>query len=58
MREYAKKNGATLLESSVVIQGVDVKAAVTTDEELGEGAKGIGARRTPRARRAPAPGSS
>ena len=39
MAEYAKKNDATLIQSSVVIQGVDVKAAVTTDEELGEGAK-------------------
>jgi putative Flp pilus-assembly TadE/G-like protein len=42
MRAYAKKNGATLIESSVVIQGVDVKAAVTTDEQLGDGAKDIG----------------
>ena len=42
MTEYAKKNGATLIESSVVIQGVDVKAAVTTDDDLGEGAKDIG----------------
>ena len=40
--QYAKKNGATLIPSSVVIQGVDVKAAVTTDDELGEGAKEIG----------------
>jgi hypothetical protein len=36
MAEYAKKNGATLIPSSVVIQGVDVKAAVTTDEQVGE----------------------
>src|SRR5215207_6998689 len=36
MAEYAKKNGATLIQSSVVIQGVDVKAAVTTDEEVGK----------------------
>ena len=42
MRRYAKKNGATLIESSVVIQGVDVKAAVTTDRDLGAGAKGLG----------------
>jgi hypothetical protein len=42
MAEYAKKNGATLIPSSVVIQGVDVKAAVTTDQELGDGAKEIG----------------
>ena len=42
MRAYAKKNGATLIESSVVIQGIDVKAAVTTDEELGEDAESFG----------------
>jgi hypothetical protein len=42
MRAYAKKNGATLIESSVVVQGVDVKAAVTTDETLGDGAEDIG----------------
>jgi hypothetical protein len=42
MTEYAKRNDATLIPSSVVIQGVDVKAAVTTDQELGEGAKDIG----------------
>jgi hypothetical protein len=42
MRAYAKKNDATLIESSVVIQGVDVKAAVTTDDDLGDGAKEIG----------------
>ncbi|HEX5782528.1 MAG TPA: pilus assembly protein TadG-related protein [Solirubrobacteraceae bacterium] len=42
MALYAKKNDATLIQSSVVIQGVDVKAAVTTDEDLGEGAKDIG----------------
>jgi hypothetical protein len=42
MRAYAKKNDATLIESSVVIQGVDVKAAVTTDDELGAGAEEIG----------------
>src|SRR5687768_1738985 len=42
MRAYAKKNDATLIESSVVIQGVDVKAAVTTDDDLGEGAKESG----------------
>ena len=42
MRAYAKRNGATLIESSVVIQGVDVKAAVTTDEELGDGAEELG----------------
>ena len=41
MRDYAKRNGATLLESSVVIQGVDVKAAVTTDEDVGAGAKDL-----------------
>src|SRR5688572_5817807 len=42
MREYAKRNGATLIESSVVVQGVDVKAAVTTDDKVGTGAKEIG----------------
>ena len=42
MAEYAKKNGATLIPSSVVIQGVDVKAAVATDDEVGEGAKEVG----------------
>ncbi|HET8951868.1 MAG TPA: pilus assembly protein TadG-related protein [Solirubrobacteraceae bacterium] len=42
MAEYAKKNDATLIPSSVVIQGADVKAAVTTDEQLGDGAKDIG----------------
>jgi hypothetical protein len=42
MAEYAKKNDATLIPSSVVIQGVDVKAAVTTEDDLGEGAKDIG----------------
>ena len=42
MRAYAKKNGATLIESSVVIQGVDVKAAVTTDDTVGDGAEDIG----------------
>ena len=42
MAEYAKKNGATLIPSSVVIQGVDVKAAVTTDDKVGEGAKEVG----------------
>src|SRR3954471_2839948 len=36
MREYAKRNDATLVESSVVIEGVDVKAAVTTDDEVAE----------------------
>src|SRR4051794_35606353 len=40
MRSYAKKNDATLIESSVVIQGVDVKAAVTTDDEVADGAQG------------------
>jgi hypothetical protein len=42
MTEYAKKNDATVIPSSIVIQGVDVKVAVTTDEKLGEGAKDIG----------------
>ena len=42
MAQYAKKNGATLIPSSVVIQGVDVKAAVTTDDEVGEGAEEVG----------------
>src|SRR3954467_8087873 len=42
MRSYAKKNDATLIESSVVIQGVDVKAAVTTDDTVGDGAKEVG----------------
>src|SRR3954454_6889866 len=42
MREYAKRNDATLIESSVVIQGVDVKAAVTTDDEVGREAREIG----------------
>ena len=41
MRRYAAKNDATLIESSVVIQGVDVKAAVTTKDDLGPGAKEI-----------------
>jgi hypothetical protein len=42
MRAYAKKNDATLIEGSVVIAGVDVKASVTTDGEVGEGAKEVG----------------
>jgi hypothetical protein len=42
MRAYAKKNDATLIESSVVIAGVDVKASVTTDGRVGEGAKDVG----------------
>src|SRR3954454_17274952 len=42
MREYAKRNDATLIDSSVVIQGVDVKAAVTTDDEVGREARKIG----------------
>ena len=42
MRLYAKKNGATLLESPGDINGVDVKATVTTDQELGDDAKEIG----------------
>jgi Putative Flp pilus-assembly TadE/G-like len=42
MRRYAAKNDATLIESSVVIQGVDVKASVTTEGEVGEGAKEVG----------------
>jgi hypothetical protein len=43
MAEYAKKNDATLLPVRPGdIQGVDVKARVTTDEELGEDAKEIG----------------
>ena len=42
MRAYAKKNGATLIESPGDIQGVDVKARVTTDDELGAGAEAIG----------------
>ncbi len=58
MRDYAKKNGATLIESSVVIEGVDVKASVTTDDEGRERAPGRSASRTRRARRGPAPGSS
>ena len=41
MQEYAKKNGATLLLSKVVIDGVDVKASVSTDDDIGsEGKKG------------------
>ena len=36
MQEYASKNDSTLVMSKVVIQGVDVKATVTTDEDLGE----------------------
>ncbi|HET6691467.1 MAG TPA: pilus assembly protein TadG-related protein, partial [Miltoncostaeaceae bacterium] len=43
MTEYAEKNGATLLPPQAGdIQGVDVKARVTTDQELGDGAKEIG----------------
>jgi hypothetical protein len=43
MAEYAKKNDATLLPVRPGdIQGVDVKARVTTDEKLGDGAKEIG----------------
>ena len=41
MAEYAKKNDATVIPSSVVVNGVDVKVAVTTDEELGDGAEDI-----------------
>jgi hypothetical protein len=41
MQEYAKKNGATLILSRVVIDGVDVKAAVNTDDKLGKGAEDI-----------------
>ncbi len=36
MQEYAKKNDTTLVLSKVVIQGVDVKASVTTDDDLGK----------------------
>ncbi len=36
MAEYAKKNKTTLVLSKVVIQGVDVKATVTTDADLGK----------------------
>ena len=39
MHEYAKKNDATLVASD--INGVDVKAEVTTDGELGEDARGV-----------------
>jgi len=43
MTLYAKKNDATLLPPRLGdINGVDVKARVTTDEELGDGAKEIG----------------
>ena len=43
MNLYAKKNDATLLPVRPGdINGVDVKARVTTDEELGKGAKEIG----------------
>jgi len=43
MSLYAKKNDATLLPVRPGdINGVDVKARVTTDEELGKGAKEIG----------------
>ncbi|HEX5954632.1 MAG TPA: pilus assembly protein TadG-related protein [Solirubrobacterales bacterium] len=43
MTEYAKKNDATLLPVRPGdINGVDVKARVTTDQELGPGAKEIG----------------
>ena len=34
MTEYAKKNKTTLVMSKVVIQGVDVKATVTSDPDL------------------------
>ena len=41
MSLYAKKNDATLLPPRPGdIQGVDVKARVTTDEELGDGREG------------------
>jgi hypothetical protein len=39
MALYAKRNGATLLPEKVVIDGVDVKAEVTTDTTLGGQAK-------------------
>ena len=43
MSLYAKKNDATLLPPRPGdIQGVDVRARVTTDDELGSGAKEIG----------------
>ena len=43
MAAYAKKNDATLLPVGPGdINGVDVKARVTTDEKLGDGAKDIG----------------
>jgi Putative Flp pilus-assembly TadE/G-like len=41
MQEYAKENGATLIVSKVVIDGVDVKATVSTDEALGKGAEDV-----------------
>ena len=41
MQVYAKKNGATVVPGSVHIQGVDVKVAVSTDQELGKGARDI-----------------
>ncbi|MEA2311206.1 MAG: hypothetical protein QOE28_1174 [Solirubrobacteraceae bacterium] len=44
MQSYASKNGATLLLDQVVIDGVDVKAVVTTDQTLGEEANRIGKR--------------
>ena len=36
MAQYAKMNKATLVQSKVVIRGVDVKATVTTDPDLGK----------------------
>jgi hypothetical protein len=42
MRAYARKNDATLVEGSVDIAGVDVKASVTTDGEVGKGAEEVG----------------
>ena len=41
MQQYAKANDATLILSKVVIDGVDVKATVATDEALGKTAENI-----------------
>jgi hypothetical protein len=46
MSHYATENGATLLVSKVVVDGVDVKATVATKEALGKGAKNLDAEGT------------
>jgi putative Flp pilus-assembly TadE/G-like protein len=44
MRRYAEKNEATLVAQTIV--GVDVKATVTTQETVGEGARSVGKERS------------